>query len=107
MIDKCGRATHSRISHFWSFLVAKVEIYTKFLCPYCTRAKALLSAKGADFTEIDVTMDAALRNTMIARSSGGTTVPQIFIDGQHIGGSDDLASLDARGGLDPLLAAQD
>ncbi len=87
--------------------MAKVEIYTKFLCSYCARAKALLSEKGADFEEIDVTMDAALRNKMIARSSGGSTVPQIFINGQHIGGSDELAALDARGGLDALLATAD
>lgn len=81
----------------------KIEIYTTFLCPYCTRAKALLTSKGADFSEIDVTMDAPLRRTMIDRASGRTTVPQIFIDGRHIGGSDDLAALDASGGLDPLL----
>jgi glutaredoxin 3 len=85
--------------------MARVEIYTKFLCPYCARAKALLSAKGAQFEEIDVTMDAALRRVMIDRASGGSTVPQIFINGQHIGGSDELAALDVRGGLDPLLAA--
>ena len=83
--------------------MAKVEIYTKFFCPYCARAKALLTSKGADFSEIDVTMDAALRRSMIDRAHRGTTVPQIFIDGQHVGGSDDLAALDARGCLDPLL----
>ncbi|MBK8859643.1 MAG: glutaredoxin 3 [Sphingomonadales bacterium] len=80
--------------------MANIEIYTKFLCPYCTRAKALLEVKGVAFREIDVTMDAALRRTMMDRSNGRTTVPQIFIDGQHIGGSDELAALDARGGLD-------
>lgn len=83
--------------------MADIEIYTKFLCPYCTRAKALLGSKGAAFQEIDVTMDAGQRQIMIERSNGRTTVPQIFINGQHIGGSDDLAALDARGGLDPLL----
>lgn len=83
--------------------MAKIEIYTKFLCPYCSRAKALLVSKGVDFEEIDVTMDAALRRTMIARANGGSTVPQIFIDGHHVGGSDELSALDARGGLDPLL----
>ena len=83
--------------------MADIEIYTKFLCPYCTRAKALLESKGVGFREIDVTMDAGLRRTMIERSNGRTTVPQIFIDGQHVGGSDELAALDARGGLDPLL----
>ena len=85
--------------------MASVEIYTKFLCPYCTRAKALLAAKGASFEEIDITMDYVRRDEMIGRAHGRTTVPQIFIDGKHIGGSDDLAALDARGGLDPLLAA--
>lgn len=83
--------------------MAKIEIYTKFLCPYCSRAKALLASKSADFSEIDVSLDPALRRTMIDRAGGGTTVPQIFIDGRHIGGSDELAALDARGGLDPLL----
>ena len=83
--------------------MAEIEIYTKFLCPYCTRAKALLEAKGVGFTEIDVTMDAGLRRAMIERSNGRSTVPQIFIDGRHVGGSDELAALDARGGLDPLL----
>lgn len=85
--------------------MAKIEIYTKAFCPYCARAKSLLKSKRAAFEEFDIMMDAGLRNTMIARASGGTTVPQIFIDGKHIGGSDDLAALDARGGLDPLLHA--
>ena len=85
--------------------MAQVEIYTKFMCPYCARALKLLRAKNASITEIDITMDSAKRNAMIARANGGSTVPQIFIDGMHIGGSDDLAALDARGGLDPLLAA--
>lgn len=85
--------------------MAKVEIYTKFGCPYCTRAKRLLSEKGAAFEEYDITLGGPQRTEMIERASGRTTVPQIFIDGQHIGGSDDLAALDARGGLDPLLGA--
>lgn len=85
--------------------MAKVEIYTKFGCPYCTRAKRLLSEKGATFQEYDITLGGPQRTEMIERASGRTTVPQIFIDGQHIGGSDDLAALDARGGLDPLLGA--
>lgn len=83
----------------------RIEIYTKFFCPYCSRAKALLQGKGAVFEEIDVTMDAGLRRTMIDRAQGGSTVPQIFIDGRHIGGCDDLCALDARGELDPMLAA--
>lgn len=82
----------------------KVEVYTKAFCPYCSRARALLGTKGVDFEEIDITMDASLRRTMIDRANGGNTVPQIFIDGRHIGGSDDLAALDRQGELDPLLA---
>jgi glutaredoxin 3 len=85
--------------------MAKVEIYTKFLCPYCTRAKSLLKAKGVDFEEYDITMGGPQRAEMLARSNGRTTVPQVFIDGRHIGGSDDLAALDSAGGLDPLLAS--
>ena len=83
--------------------MAQNEIYTKAFCPYCVRAKALLADKGADYREIDVTMDRAGFDAMVERANGRRTVPQVFIDGRHIGGSDDLAALDARGGLDPLL----
>ncbi|HTG39125.1 glutaredoxin 3 [Sphingomonas sp.] len=83
--------------------MAKVEIYTKAWCPYCIRAKRLLNAKGAAFEEIDITMGGPRRAEMIDRASGRTTVPQIFIDGGHIGGSDDLAALEAQGRLDALL----
>jgi glutaredoxin 3 len=82
----------------------KIEVYTKFLCPYCTRAKSLLKSKGVDFEEYDITMGGPRRREMLSRAHGRTTVPQIFIDGRHIGGSDDLAALDRDGGLDPLLA---
>ena len=85
--------------------MAKVEIYTKFLCPYCTRAKSLLASKGVEFTEYDITMGGPKREEMLKRAPGRSTVPQIFIDDRHIGGSDDLAALDRTGGLDPLLAA--
>jgi glutaredoxin 3 len=85
--------------------MAKVEIYTKAFCPYCSRALALLRSKGVEIEETDITMDVEKRAEMIARADGRVTVPQVFIDGAHIGGSDDLAALDARGGLDPLLAA--
>ena len=85
--------------------MAKVEIYTKAFCPYCSRAMRLLAAKGVEATEYDITMGGPRRQEMIQRASGRTTVPQVFIDDRHIGGSDDLAALDARGGLDPLLAA--
>lgn len=84
--------------------MAKIEIYTKFTCPYCYRAKTLLAEKGAAFDEVEISMGGELRREMIQRSGGRSTVPQIFIDGQHIGGSDDLAALDRAGKLDPLLA---
>lgn len=80
-----------------------VEIYTKMMCPYCVRAKRLLSDKGVAFEEHDITLGGPKREEMLARSNGGFTVPQIFIDGHHIGGSDDLALLDRQGKLDPLL----
>ena len=82
----------------------KIEIYTTFLCPYCTRAKKLLSTKGVAFDEHDISMGGPLRAEMLERSGGRQTVPQIFIDGRHIGGSDDLAALDKAGQLDSMLA---
>jgi glutaredoxin 3 len=85
--------------------MAKIEIYTKAFCPYCYRAKHLLDGKGATYEEIDITMGGPRRAEMLDRAHGRSTVPQIFIDGKHIGGSDDLAALDRRGGLDELLAA--
>jgi glutaredoxin 3 len=85
--------------------MARIEIYTTPTCPYCIAAKRLLSQKGVSFEEIDVAGDPEGRRTMSARAKGRTTVPQIFIDGQHIGGCDDLYALDGKGGLDPLLAA--
>ncbi|NYD90893.1 glutaredoxin 3 [Sphingomonas melonis] len=85
--------------------MAKVEIYTKAYCPYCTRAMALLASKGVTPQEYDISLGGPQRQEMIQRANGRTTVPQVFIDGAHIGGSDDLAALNARGGLDPLLAA--
>lgn len=84
--------------------MAKVEIYTKAFCPYCSRALRLLANKGVEPLEYDITMGGPKRAEMIDRANGRTTVPQIFINGAHIGGSDDLAALDGRGGLDPLLA---
>ncbi len=82
----------------------RVEMYTKMLCPYCARAKRLLGDKGVSFEEYEITGDAAKRQEMIGRASGRTTVPQIFIDGRHVGGSDDLAALEHEGRLDPMLA---
>lgn len=85
--------------------MAKVEIYTKSGCPYCARAKALLSGKGVAFDESEISTDPAAREEMLGRANGRSTVPQIFIDGEHIGGSDDLAALESSGKLDALLAA--
>ena len=84
--------------------MARVEIYTKFLCPYCARAKQLLDSKGVSFEEYDITLGGQKRTEMLERANGRHTVPQIFIDGHHIGGSDDLAELDRSGKLDPLLS---
>lgn len=84
--------------------MAKVEVYTKFLCPYCARAMKLLADKGVAVEEHDITMGGPQRAAMLSRSEGRTTVPQIFIDGRAIGGSDDLAALDRDGRLDALLA---
>lgn len=86
--------------------MARVEIYTKAFCSYCVRAKQLLAAKGVEPEEYDITMGGPDRATMLQRAAGRTTVPQIFIDGRHIGGCDDLHALDARGQLDALLAGQ-
>lgn len=85
--------------------MAKVEIYTSPLCGYCHMAKRLLAQKGVDFIEHDTFADPTLRAEAMTRSGGRRTVPQIFIDGRHIGGCDDLHALDRAGGLDPLLAA--
>ena len=82
----------------------KVEIYSKMFCPYCVRAKRLLDEKGVDFEEYDITLGGPKRAEMIQRAHGRTTVPQIFIDGVHVGGSDDLAALERQGRLDPMLA---
>lgn len=81
----------------------EVEMYTKAMCPFCARAKALFKKKGVKVTDIPAWRDTALRQEMNARSNGRNTFPQIFIDGAHIGGCDDLMALDRRGGLDPLL----
>lgn len=85
-------------------MTAKVEIYTKFACPYCVRAKHLLDGKGVDYAEHDITMGGARRDEMLKRAPGARTVPQIFIDDVAIGGSDDLGELEYEGTLDALLA---
>jgi len=84
--------------------VAEVEIYTSPFCGYCMRAKALLDAKGVEYTDHDVMMDTEKRREMTSRSGGDHRVPQIFIGGDHIGGCDQLMDLERKGRLDPLLA---
>jgi glutaredoxin 3 len=83
--------------------MAQVEIYTTMWCPYCSRAKALLERKGVAFVEIDINEHPDRRGEMIERAGGRRTVPQIFIDDDHIGGCDDMVALDRAGALDPKL----
>ena len=85
--------------------MTSVEIYTQQYCPYCQWAKELLSRKGVNFREIDVTGNRQMRQQMSERANGRTTVPQIFIDAAHIGGCDELYALEDAGKLDPLLGA--
>jgi glutaredoxin 3 len=85
-------------------MIATVEIYTKFACPYCYRAKQLLDVKSVSYAEFDA-MGGPVREEMLARSNGRTTVPQIFIGGEHVGGCDDLYALEQAGKLDPMLKA--
>jgi glutaredoxin 3 len=85
--------------------MARVEIYTKMFCSYCARAKRLLGEKGVDYEEYDISLGGPKRAEMIERADGRTTVPQIFIDDVHVGGSDDLHAIEADGRLDAMLAA--
>jgi len=85
--------------------MAKVEIYTAMACPFCNRAVKLLTAKNISFEEIDVTLSLAKRQAMKRRANGKTSVPQVFINDDHIGGCDDLFALDQAGHLDRLLTA--
>jgi glutaredoxin 3 len=80
-----------------------IEIYSSTVCPYCVRAKALLTQKGMNYTEINIQEDPAQMSVMLERSGGQRTVPQIFINDQHIGGCDDLYALEQAGKLDALL----
>ena len=84
--------------------MSAVTIYTKSWCPYCSAAKELLTRKNVSFTDIEITGKADLKDEMVKRS-GRATVPQIFIGATHVGGCDDLYSLDQRGALDAMLAA--
>jgi glutaredoxin 3 len=83
--------------------VAQVEIYSSMFCPFCKRAKHLLTQKGIEFIEIDVDASPGRRNEMLQRANGQHTVPQIFIDDAHVGGSDDLVALERAGKLDGML----
>lgn len=86
-------------------MAPKVEIYTWSRCPFCIRAKALLTTKGVEFTEYCIDGDESARQVMAARANGRRSLPQIFINDQHIGGCDDIYALNAQGKLDPLLQA--
>ena len=85
--------------------MAKVEIYLKTTCPYCLRARQLLDSKGVAHEDYVVDLGGPKKAEMVQRSNGRSTVPQIFIDGKHIGGCDDLVALEEHGKLDELLAA--
>ena len=82
----------------------KIDIYSKFACPFCVRAKRLLKSKGVAFNEYDITLGGPKREEMLQRAPNAMTVPQIFIGDVHVGGSDELAALDRDGKLDALLA---
>jgi glutaredoxin 3 len=86
--------------------MAVVELYTTMFCPYCVRARVLLGRKGVAFTDIDINEQPARRGEMIHRAGGRTSVPQIFINGEHIGGSDELVALDRAGELDAMLETE-
>ncbi len=86
--------------------LARIEIYTTPFCPYCLRAKALLQQKSVDFEEHDVSSEPGARRKMQERAGGRRTVPQIFVDGRHVGDSDELASLQRSGRLDAVLQGQ-
>ena len=83
----------------------RIEVYTQPWCPYCSRAIGLLTKKGVAFEEIDAPGGSPERSVAMQRSGGRSSVPQIFIDGRHVGGCDDLMALDRAGKLDPMLAA--
>lgn len=86
--------------------MAAVTVYTGFACSFCERAKLLLTHKGVEFTEINVAQHPDQRTVMVEKASGARTVPQIFINEEHVGGCDDLYALDRAGKLDALLAIE-
>jgi glutaredoxin 3 len=105
-VDAGARGADGDIITAWIWgigTMAEVELYTTIFCPYCARARALLERKGVAYTDIDILEEPVRRSEMIRRAGGRTTVPQIFIDGEHIGGSDELVALDRAGELDAKL----
>jgi glutaredoxin 3 len=92
------------LNKFQGVIMSRVDIYTKGHCPYCHRAKALLIKKEAAFNEIEIDVMPELRGEMIERANGKSTVPQIFIKDYHVGGCDELFTLEAKNQLDSLLA---
>ena len=86
--------------------MSKIEVYSTAVCPYCVAAKNLLKSKGLEWSEVRVDTDPAQRDAMLARSGGRRTVPQIFIDGTHVGGYDDMVAADRDGRLDALLGTR-
>jgi glutaredoxin 3 len=98
-----GRARPAALRSWLEPPMSPVVIYTKTYCPYCSRAKALMAEKGVSFEEINLDEHPERRREMISRAQGRSTVPQIFIDGEGVGGSDDLYELERRGKLDELL----
>ncbi|MFP2910022.1 glutaredoxin 3 [Pyxidicoccus sp. 3LFB2] len=87
--------------------MAQVTMYTKTYCPHSKHARELMRSKGVAFDDIDVTEDESRFEEMVERSGGGTTVPQVFIGGRHVGGADDLDALDEKGDLDAMLGRED
>jgi len=87
-------------------MMAKVDIYTREFCGFCVRAVQLLESKGVAFNQIEAGMDPDKRKEMIQRANGASTYPQIFVDDVHVGGCDELYSLERSGKLDPLLSLQ-
>jgi len=98
-----GRSSFKVFERKVAAFVPKVEIYTKWGCPYCVTAKALLDRKGVKYEEYDITMGGPRRAEMLQRVPGAYTVPQILVDDLALGGSDDIHALDRQGKLDPLL----
>jgi glutaredoxin 3 len=93
------------LNQFEDIMAAKVEIYTWRTCPFCIRAKSLLKNKGVEFIEYSIDGDEVARNKMSERANGRRSVPQVFINDEHVGGCDDIHALDSEGKLDELLVS--